>query len=123
MADGSATANIDGSAKALRAFTQGDHERFRSRSLYGKVVLLDDGCPYGANIGIPTQDRDQVALTGPPVVHLPNEPIHSKPDSRSGVLHSLRVFQNAEAFMGILHDGFFLLDWWDLTAAGENKFG
>jgi hypothetical protein len=56
MADGSATANIDGSAKALRAFAQGDHERFSSRCLYGKVVLLDHTCPDGANIGIPTQD-------------------------------------------------------------------
>jgi hypothetical protein len=56
VADGSATGNIDGSAKALRAFTQGDHDRISSWSFYGKVVLLDDGCPDGANVGIPTQN-------------------------------------------------------------------
>jgi hypothetical protein len=117
MADGSATANIDGSAKALRAFTQGHHEWFSSRSLYSEVALLDDSCPDRANIGIATQDRDEVALTGPLGAHLPNEPIHPKPDSRGGVFHALREFQHSEALMGILHDGFLLLDWWDLAAA------
>jgi hypothetical protein len=31
--------------------------------------------------------------------------MHSKPDSRRGVLHTLRVFQNPEALVSIPHDG------------------
>jgi hypothetical protein len=47
------------------------------------------------------------------VFNLSNKPIQAKSDSRGGVLHSLRVFQNAEALMGILHG--FLLWEGDLT--------
>jgi hypothetical protein len=42
-----------------------------------------------------------VGLAAPTVFDLSNKPIQSKPDSRGGVLHSLRVFQNPEALVGI----------------------
>ena len=71
------------------------------------TVSLDDGCPDGANVGVATQNRYEVGLTVPSVFDLSNKPIQPKPDSRGGVLHSLRVFQHPEALVGILH-GFLL---------------
>jgi hypothetical protein len=67
------------------------------------LVLLDDGCPDGANVGVATQDGDEVRLAVPAVFNLSNKPIQPKAYSRGGVLHSLRVFQHPEALVGILH--------------------
>jgi hypothetical protein len=47
-----------------------------------------------------------MGLPVPSVFDLSNKPIQPKLDSRGGVLHALRVFQNAEALVGILHDDF-----------------
>jgi hypothetical protein len=48
-----------------------------------------------------------VGLTVPLVIDLSNKPIQPQPDSRGGVLHPLRVFQDPEALVRILH-GFLL---------------
>jgi hypothetical protein len=47
-----------------------------------------------------------VGLAVPGVINLSNEPIQPKPDSCGGVFHALRVFQDAEALVGILHGAF-----------------
>jgi hypothetical protein len=44
-----------------------------------------------------------MSLAIPAVSDISNKPIQPKPYSRSGVLHSLRVFQHSEALVGILH--------------------
>jgi hypothetical protein len=67
------------------------------------MVLLDNGCPDGPNVGIPTQDRNEVSFTVLVVFDLANEPIQAKPNSCVGVLHPLRVFQHPKALMRILH--------------------
>jgi hypothetical protein len=67
------------------------------------VVLLGNGCPDGPNLGIPTQDRNKVGFAVPIVFDFTNEPIQANADSRGGVLHPLRVFQNPEALVGIPH--------------------
>jgi hypothetical protein len=105
VTDGPAASNADRPAKALRAFTQAGSEWLDPRTFYGEVVLLDYGCPDGANIGVSTQNGDEVSLAIAVAFDLANEPIQVKPDARCGVLHPLRVFQNAEALVGILHDG------------------
>jgi hypothetical protein len=97
--------NVDGSAEALCVFTQAGIEWIDSRSFNGEVILLDDGCPNGANVGVSTHDREEVSLTGSLAFSLANKPVQSKPDSRAGVFHPFRVFQHPEAFVGILHDG------------------
>jgi hypothetical protein len=56
-----------------------------------------------------------VSLAIPSVINLSNKPIQPKAYSRGGVLHSLCVFENAEAFVGILH-GFLL---WGEDLVGE----
>jgi hypothetical protein len=71
--------------------------------LHSKEVLLDDCCPDGANVGVAAQNGYEVGLTVPAVFDLSNKPVQPKPDSRGGVLHSLCVFQNPEALVGILH--------------------
>jgi hypothetical protein len=91
----------------LGVLTQASGERIASRSFHGKGVLLDDGGPDGANVGVATQDRNEVGLAVACVFDLSNKSIQPKPDSRGGVLHSLRVFQHPEALVGILH-GFLL---------------
>jgi hypothetical protein len=82
--------------------------------LHAKEVLLDDRCPDGANVGVAAQNRYEMGFTVPSVFDLSNKPIQPQLDSRGGVLHPLRVFQNPEAFVGILHG--FLLWSWDLVA-------
>ena len=65
MADWFAAGDSDGPAEALGVFTQAGGDRLDPRSFHGKVVLLDDGCPDGANVGVATQDRYEVGLTVP----------------------------------------------------------
>jgi hypothetical protein len=103
MADGFAAGDSDGSTKALGVFAQARNERLDPRSFYGKEVLLDDGCPDGANFGAATQDGDEAGLAIPAVFDLSYESIQPQPDSRGGVLHSPRVFQHPEALVSILH--------------------
>jgi hypothetical protein len=107
VADWFATGDSESPAEALGILTQASGERLDPRSFHGKEVLLDNGCPDGANVGVATQDRDEVGLSVPVVIDLSNKPIQPQPDSRGGVLHSLRVFQNAKALVSILH-GFLL---------------
>jgi hypothetical protein len=98
----------------LGILTQASRHRLDPRSLHAKEVLLDDRCPDGANVGVAAQNRYEMGLTVPSVFDLSNKPIQPKLDSRGGVLHPLRVFQNPEALVGILHG--FLLWSWDLVA-------
>jgi hypothetical protein len=56
-----------------------------------------------------------MGLAVPCVINFPDIPIQPKAYSRGGVLHSLCVFENAEAFVGILH-GFLL---WGEDLVGE----
>ena len=58
----------------------GWRSRFDAGSFDGKEVLLDDGCPDGANVRVATQDRDEVSLLFPFVFDLTNQPIQPKPD-------------------------------------------
>jgi hypothetical protein len=104
VADWFASSDSDSSAEALGIFTQGRGHRLDPRSFHGKEVLLDDRCPDGANVGVATQNRDEMGLAVPAVFNFSNEPIQPKAYSRGGVLHSLRVFQHSEALVGILHD-------------------
>jgi hypothetical protein len=87
----------------LGVFSQGRGHRLDSWGFHGKEVMLDDGSPDGANVGVATQDRYKVSPAVPAIFNFSNEPVQPKPDSRGGVLHSLGVFENAEAFVGILH--------------------
>jgi hypothetical protein len=103
VTDGFAAGDCDSPAKALGILTQAGGERIESWSFHRKEVLLDDGCPNGANVGIPAQDRDEVGVAVPRVINLSNKPIQPKADSRGGVFHALRVFQYAEALVRILH--------------------
>jgi hypothetical protein len=98
----------------LGVFSQGRGHRLDSWGFHGKEVMLDDGSPDGANVGVATQDRYKVSPAVPAIFNFSNEPVQPKPDSRGGVLHSLGVFENAEAFVGIPH-GFLL---WDLAVMG-----
>jgi hypothetical protein len=107
VADWFAAGDRDTPAEALGILTQASAERIESWSFHSKEVLLDDGCPDGANVGVPTQNRDEVGLTVSAVFNLSDKSIQPKPDSRDGVLHSLRVFQDPEALVGVLH-GFLL---------------
>jgi hypothetical protein len=87
----------------LGIITQSSGHRLDPRSFHGKVVLFDNGCPDSPNVGISTQNGNEVGLAVPCVINLSNKPIQPQPNSRGGVLHSLGVFENAEAFVGILH--------------------
>ena len=55
MADWFATGDVDRPAEALGVFTQAGGERIDAWSFHGEEVLLDHGCPDGANIGVATQ--------------------------------------------------------------------
>ena len=105
MADGFSACDRDSATKALRVFTQAGGELIDPGSFYRELILLDDGCPDGANIGIPTQDRDKVSLLVSRVIDFRNKSIQPHPDFRGGVLYSLCVLQDAEALVGILHGG------------------
>jgi hypothetical protein len=87
----------------LGVFTKASGEGIEFRCFHGKEVLLDDGVPNGADVRFATQDRDEVGLAVPLGFDFANEPIQPKSDPRGSVLHSLRVFQDAEALMGIVH--------------------
>jgi len=103
MADGFAACDTDRSTEALGAFAKGYGHRLDVRGFHGEVALLGYGCPDGANIGIAGQNRYEVGFTIPSVINLSDEPVQPQSNSRSGVLHSLRVFQHPEALVGILH--------------------
>src|ERR1035437_10122410 len=105
MADWFAASDSDGPPEALGVFPQACGEVLDSRCFYGKEVLLDDGCPDGANVRVGTQDGNEVGIAIPCVINFPDKPLQPKADSRGGVLHSLRVFQYPEALVGILHGG------------------
>ena len=62
MADGFSACDRNRATKALRLFTQAGGELIDPGSFYRELILLDDGCPDGANVGVPTQDRDKVSL-------------------------------------------------------------
>jgi hypothetical protein len=87
----------------LGVFTQACSNRLDSRGFHGKEILLDDGCPDGANVGVASQNRYEVGSTVPCVINFSNKPIQAKANSRGGVFHPLRVFQYPEALVGILH--------------------
>jgi hypothetical protein len=103
MADWFAASDSDSPAEALGIFTQARGHRLDSWGFHGKEVLLDNGSPDGANVGVATQDRYEVGLAVRAVFGLSDEPVQPQPDSRAGVLHSFRVFQHPEALVGILH--------------------
>ena len=105
MPDGFSACDRDSATKALRVFTQAGGELIDPGSFYRQLILLDDGCPDGANVGVPTQGRDKVSLPVSRVIDFCNKSVQPHPDLRGGVFHSLRVFQDAEAFVGILHIG------------------
>jgi hypothetical protein len=87
----------------LGVFAQTGGKRLNPRGLDSENVLLNHGCPDGANVGVAAQNRYEMGLTVPSVFDLSDKPIQPKLDSRGRVLHALRVFQNAEALVGILH--------------------
>jgi hypothetical protein len=64
MADGFATGNSDSSAEALGILTQGHGHRLNPRDFHGEEVLLNNGRPDGADVGVPTQNRNEVGLPG-----------------------------------------------------------
>jgi hypothetical protein len=87
----------------LGVFAQTGGKRLNPRGLDSENVLLNHGCPDGANVGVAAQNRYEMGLTIPSVFNFSNKPIQPQSNSRGGVLHSLRVFQHPEALVGILH--------------------
>jgi len=62
--------------------------------------------PQSASAAGPFESISGTASLGlavPAFFDFTNKPIQLQPDSRGGVLHSLCVFQHAEALVGILH--------------------
>src|SRR5271157_3169150 len=104
MADWFAPGDSEGPSEALGVFSQSHGRRLNPRGFHGEEALLDDRCPDGANVGVATQDRDDVGLSGPALFNLSNKPVQAKAYTRGGVLHPLRVFQYPEGLVGILHD-------------------
>jgi hypothetical protein len=83
MADWFAAGDSDSPTKALGFFTQAGRHRLNARGLDGENVLLNHGCPDGANVGVATQDRDQVGFTVLVVFDLSNKPIQPQSNSRT----------------------------------------
>jgi hypothetical protein len=90
----------------LGVFTQAGGYGLDPRSFHGKCVLLNHGCPDGANVRVTTQNRYEVGFAVLAVFNFSNKPIQPKAYPRGGVLHPLCVFQHSEAFVGILHGDF-----------------
>src|ERR1039458_7413508 len=104
MADRLTAGDIDRPSKALSIFSHGRCYRIDPWSQHSEQTLLHNGSPNGANVGVGTHNGNEVGLAVPSVFNFSNKPIQSKAYSCGGVLHSLGVFENAEAFVGILHD-------------------
>jgi hypothetical protein len=56
VADWFAAGDSDSPTETLGVLTQASGERIKCRSFHGKWVLIDDGCPDGANLRVATQD-------------------------------------------------------------------
>jgi len=75
VADWFAAGDSDRPAVALGVFAQASGERLDSRSFHGEVILLDNGRPGGADVGVPAQNGYEMGLTVPAVFNFSNKPI------------------------------------------------
>src|SRR5579859_3088946 len=103
MANRLAPGDHDRPAKTLRPFTKGCVERASFRALYGEEALFVDGGPDSPDVGVPTQDGDDVGFAGRLSFCFTDKAVETKPDPGGGVFHPLRVLQNSKTLMCVLH--------------------
>jgi hypothetical protein len=96
---------LNGPFEALSVSLQAYSGGWNLRTFHHEPVYHGNGSADGRDLGIATDDGDQVSLGLPGRIrqHLADETVQVKSDAGGGFLRALHIREPSEAEMGILH--------------------